>query len=100
MKLVIEKYNANTTITTLKYDNATGARILEYCLSYNQNPTICETKSYTHSKWKLLQIRNEQAVFQQLNNIRTSNISYHIYDENPVTIVFEIQVSVLMHYVY
>ena len=91
--MVIEKATSNEVIQLLKHNKVLGRALLmflfesHYCIKCD----ICNIKGYSYSKWKLLQIYNQQIVLHKFDERMAmkelQSIDYNITDENDVTIV-------------
>ena len=95
--MVIEKECLNDIIQLVRDVNNLGPQLLRFLqiLYQERRYEICFFKSYSYSKWKLLQIFDRTSVihgfYKELESKRLLPISYTIDDENPITLVLNIE---------
>ena len=92
MKVVLEKLNNERCVQILKENSIEGRKLICLLLSTEYERVLFTIKGYAYSKWRLLNILNQNRLISTLhqNFEQLQTINFTIYDENPVTIVIEI----------
>ena len=93
MKIVLEKQHNERIIHMLKNDTFSGRKFVRMLLTTESEQGSWLLKSYTHSKWRFLNILNSELLFSHFHAQSETLLptKYTITDENPITLVIETQ---------